>query len=279
MSESYRNFINTVRVASEKQLAVMIAKGVEIFPENSDRMFGTIDVWWIVHDGGMLMLLPFLLTQHKVWRHCKIRIFTVAQMQDNSIQMKKDLEMFVYHLRISAEVQVVEMLDRDISAYTYERTLAMEQRSAMLNLMKKRPLSTRSDSFKIVVDIGPATTSGDAKKSDNKPCGNGSNGRQGHFEKNLYTFTASAARKLKPDVAAVKVDDRNVRRMHTAVRLNEVIRERSSEAKLIILNLPGPPKNETGEENYMEFLDVLTESLDRVLMVRGGGREVITIFS
>lgn len=22
---------------------------------------GSIDVWWIVHDGGMLMLLPFLL--------------------------------------------------------------------------------------------------------------------------------------------------------------------------------------------------------------------------
>ena len=29
----------------------------------------------------------------------------------------------------------------------------------------------------------------------------------------------------------------------------------------------------------MEFLDELTEGLDRVLMVRGGGREVITIYS
>ena len=29
----------------------------------------------------------------------------------------------------------------------------------------------------------------------------------------------------------------------------------------------------------MEFLDVLTEGLDRVLMVRGGGREVVTIYS
>lgn len=25
------------------------------------------------------MLLPFLLTQHKVWRNCKMRIFTVAR--------------------------------------------------------------------------------------------------------------------------------------------------------------------------------------------------------
>lgn len=29
----------------------------------------------------------------------------------------------------------------------------------------------------------------------------------------------------------------------------------------------------------MEFLEVLTEGLDRVVLVRGGGREVITIYS
>lgn len=39
-----------------------------------------------------------------------MRIFTVAQMHDNSIQMKKDLQMFLYHLRLNAEVEVVEMV-------------------------------------------------------------------------------------------------------------------------------------------------------------------------
>lgn len=41
-----------------------------------------------------------------------MRIFTVAQMEDNSIQMKKDLATFLYHLRIEAEVEVVEMVRR-----------------------------------------------------------------------------------------------------------------------------------------------------------------------
>lgn len=71
---------------------------------------GYIDIWWIVHDGGLLMLLPFLLKQHRTWKNCKMRIFTVAQMEDNSIQMKKDLKTFLYHLRIEAEVEVVEMV-------------------------------------------------------------------------------------------------------------------------------------------------------------------------
>lgn len=305
MSKSYRNFMNILHVASDKQKAVMIAKGIELFPENSDRMSGTIDVWWIVHDGGMLMLLPFLLRQHKVWRRCKMRIFAVAQMQDNSIQMKKDIEKFVYHLRLSAEVQVVEMLDKDITAYTYERTLAMEQRSSMLNMMKKkhpsfrRGISETSEQLKVIVELGvPAEDAavtiaesgagapGDSCRDNGGPSGNCENAKstqqqqqQQLFEKNLYTFSAAAALRLNRDRNDVKVDDRNVRRMHTAVRLNEVIREKSAEAKLIFLNLPGLPKTELGEENYMEFLDVLTEGLDRVLMVRGGGCEVITIYS
>jgi len=33
-----------------------------------------------------------------------------TEIEDNSIQMKKDLQMFLYHLRINAEVQVIEMV-------------------------------------------------------------------------------------------------------------------------------------------------------------------------
>ena len=103
-----------------------------------------------------------------------MRIFTVAQAEDNSIQMKKDLKQFLYQLRsavvqiakliihcktpdqfqqlhgkvwykilklisvsrIEAEIDVIEMHDSDVSAYTYERTLIMEQRNEMLQEMK-----------------------------------------------------------------------------------------------------------------------------------------------
>lgn len=37
--------------------------------------------------------------------------------------------------------------------------------------------------------------------------------------------------------------------MHTALKLNEVILKKSSEAKLVLLNMPGPPRNRTGDEN------------------------------
>lgn len=107
-------FLETVRNVTAARMALLVPKGINFFPDSGDKVVGNIDIWWIVHDGGLLMLLPFLLKQHRTWKNCKMRIFTVAQMEDNSIQMKKDLKTFLYHLRIEAEVEVVEMVSINI---------------------------------------------------------------------------------------------------------------------------------------------------------------------
>ncbi|XP_072234919.1 solute carrier family 12 member 7 isoform X3 [Leuresthes tenuis] len=321
--QSWRSFIETVRETTAAHQALLVAKNIDSFPTNQDRLGeGTIDVWWVVHDGGMLMLLPFLLRQHKVWRKCKMRIFTVAQMDDNSIQMKKDLQMFLYHLRLDAEVEVVEMHDNDISAFTYEKTLVMEQRSQMLKQMQlsrterereiqsitdesrssirrknqgttessnlsrqSSPMEdTQEDEAQLIHDRNTASHATINDKADTGP-------EREHMtwtkdklfterNRNRECNTNVAVRDLfnmKPEWESL--NQSNVRRMHTAVKLNEVVVNKSQGAHLVLLNMPGPPSNRGGDENYMEFLEVLLEGLNRVLLVRGGGREVITIYS
>ncbi|KAB0395469.1 hypothetical protein E2I00_003206, partial [Balaenoptera physalus] len=277
-ARAWKTFIGTVRVTTAAHLALLVAKNISFFPSNVEQFSeGNIDVWWIVHDGGMLMLLPFLLKQHKVWRKCSIRIFTVAQLEDNSIQMKKDLATFLYHLRIEAEVEVVEMHDSDISAYTYERTLMMEQRSQMLRHMRLSK-TERDREAQLVKDRNSMlrlTSIGSDEDEETET----------YQEKVHMTWTkdkymASRGQKAKSmegfqDLLNMRPDQSNVRRMHTAVKLNEVIVNKSHEAKLVLLNMPGPPRN----PEDMEFLEVLTEGLERVLLVRGGGSEVITIYS
>uniref|UniRef100_A0A673I238 Solute carrier family 12 member 6-like n=1 Tax=Sinocyclocheilus rhinocerous TaxID=307959 RepID=A0A673I238_9TELE len=286
--QSWKTFINTVRVTTTAHLALLVPKNISLFPSNSEPCAdGFIDVWWIVHDGGMLMLLPFLLRQHKVWRKCSMRIFTVAQMEDNSIQMKKDLATFLYHLRIDAYVEVVEMHDSDISAYTYERTLMMEQRSQMLRQMRLSK-SDREKEAQLVKDRNSMlrlTSIGSDEDDDTDAPGAGDRSaeyRRVHMtwtkDKLLMWLEVCALCSLRLTCVCYR-DQSNVRRMHTAVKLNEVIVNKSHDARLVLLNMPGPPKNTEGDENYMEFLEVLTEGLERVLLVRGGGSEVITIYS
>ncbi|XP_030286325.1 solute carrier family 12 member 6 isoform X6 [Sparus aurata] len=349
--QSWKTFINTVRVTTAAHLALLVPKNISLFPSNSEPCTeGYIDVWWIVHDGGMLMLLPFLLRQHKVWRKCGMRIFTVAQMEDNSIQMKKDLATFLYHLRIEAEVEVVEMHDSDISAYTYERTLMMEQRSQMLRQMRLSKSdreregnpgssssrqeaggATRSQRVRWSFDdvylsprfrstgvLSSNTSKGNTDRqaqlvkdrnsmlrltsigSDDdddtdggerdRPVSSGG-GSSEHHRRVQMTWTKEKTSQYRAthsgcstpegfrDMLSIRPDHSNVRRMHTAVKLNEVIVNKSHDARLVLLNMPGPPRNPDGDENYMEFLEVLTEGLERVLLVRGGGSEVITIYS
>ncbi|XP_033841397.1 solute carrier family 12 member 7 isoform X1 [Periophthalmus magnuspinnatus] len=322
--QSWKNFIETIRETTATHHALLVAKNVDSFPTNQERLGeGTIDVWWVVHDGGMLMLLPFLLRQHKVWRKCKMRIFTVAQLDDNSIQMKKDLQMFLYHLRLDAEVEVVEMHDNDISAFTYEKTLVMEQRSQMLKQMqlsrteREREIQSITDESRSSIrrkhQVAAESSSQSQSRHSSTADDNQEDEAQLIHDRNTAShtaindkadaapervhmtwtkdklFTERRHRECNANVAVrdlfnmkpewESLNQSNVRRMHTAVKLNEVVVNKSQGAHLVLLNMPGPPKNRGGDENYMEFLEVLLEGLNRVLLVRGGGREVITIYS
>uniref|UniRef100_A0A8C2J5I7 Solute carrier family 12 member 5a n=1 Tax=Cyprinus carpio TaxID=7962 RepID=A0A8C2J5I7_CYPCA len=220
--------------------------------------------------------------------------------------------------------------DSDISAYTYEKTLMMEQRSQILkqiNLTKterEREIQSITDSSRgsirrknpaavttqLSVTEEPAASSKEEKpeeeeqlihdKSTNPPTPATPQSPSADAEtpstaiQMTWTEAKCDGEQAKPIGAttpeAIKdlfnmkpewenLNQSNLRRMHTALRLNEVIVKKSQEAKLVLLNMPGPPKNRSGEENYMEFMEVLTEGLNRVLLVRGGGREVITIYS
>uniref|UniRef100_A0A665VJB5 Solute carrier family 12 member 7-like n=1 Tax=Echeneis naucrates TaxID=173247 RepID=A0A665VJB5_ECHNA len=329
--QSWKSFIETVRETTAAHQALLVAKNVDSLPTNQDRLGeGTIDVWWVVHDGGMLMLLPFLLRQHKVWKKCKMRIFTVAQMDDNSIQMKKDLQMFLYHLRLNAEVEVVEMvrLSSEISSVAICSHIFLSKCCVLYFLVQMREMNllytiqsitdeSRSSIRRKNQGAAQGTsfsrqsspledTQEDEVADDNNPLslivrptgpssqswliGCGSSSETGPervhmtWTKDKLFTERTRNRECNANVAMrdlfnMKPNQSNVRRMHTAVKLNEVVVNKSQGAHLVLLNMPGPPRNRGGDENYMEFLEVLLEGLNRVLLVRGGGREVITIYS
>ncbi|CAG2183900.1 unnamed protein product, partial [Oppiella nova] len=40
---------------------------------------GTIDVWWIYDDGGLTLLIPFILRNSPLWAGSKLRVFSVTK--------------------------------------------------------------------------------------------------------------------------------------------------------------------------------------------------------
>uniref|UniRef100_A0A7N6B640 Solute carrier family 12 member 10, tandem duplicate 1 n=1 Tax=Anabas testudineus TaxID=64144 RepID=A0A7N6B640_ANATE len=60
----------------------------------NDQGKKNIDIYWIADDGGLTLLVPYLLTKRKHWRKCKVRVFIVGDEQ-NMEERQKDLNRFV----------------------------------------------------------------------------------------------------------------------------------------------------------------------------------------
>ncbi|XP_068280980.1 solute carrier family 12 member 4-like [Nyctibius grandis] len=228
-----RAFVELLRVAGAGGRALLVAKGLL---GAGGAPGGTLDVWWVVGDGRLLTLLPLLLCRHPAWGGCRVRLFTVALLEDNSERLRRLLGAVARRRGLAAETHVVELHDSDVSAYTYERTLMMEQRSQMLRQMRQ-------------AQGGPAPWQASST-----------------WEEEEEEDGGVPRRGPSPG---------NVRRMHAAERLNEAIGRRSGGAGLVLLDLPPPPPARPPRplENYLEFLEVLTEGLGPVLLVRGGERD------
>ena len=63
---------------------------------------GAIDVWWIVHDGSLLVLLAHLLNLHKMWENCDLRVNTVVEQVEDVESVKQRIQLYLSAMRIRA---------------------------------------------------------------------------------------------------------------------------------------------------------------------------------
>jgi amino acid transporter len=123
-----RDFINVLCTAQNEGMCAIVAQDLVDFPRNDDPpLAGTIDLWWILHDGGILVLLAWLLMQDQIWRKCSVRVFCVLEHHEGmdedaaaevALSLKKLMTAQRFGDDVAVEVIILEHLVLD--PYTHE---------------------------------------------------------------------------------------------------------------------------------------------------------------
>ncbi|KAM9735500.1 solute carrier family 12 member 2 isoform 2-T2 [Menidia menidia] len=191
---------------------------------------GTVDVWWLFDDGGLTLLIPYLLTNKKRWKDCKIRVFIGGK---------------------------INRIDHD--------------RRAMATLLSK---------FRI--DFSDITVLGDINTKPKKE-------HVAAFEELIEPYRLKednmeleAAERLK-NSEPWRITDNELElyrnKTNRQIRLNELLKEHSSTANLIVMSLPLARKGAVSSALYMAWLEVLSQDLPPLLLVRGNHQSVLTFYS
>ncbi|XP_053556068.1 solute carrier family 12 member 2-like [Bombina bombina] len=191
---------------------------------------GTIDVWWMFDDGGLTLLIPYLITTKRQWKDCKIRVFTggkINTIDDNKRMMATLLSKF----RIDYSDIII------------------------IGDINKKP---REESIKYFYDlVDPYRL------------------YEGDFDKE----SADEMRRREP----WKISDDELEMLkektQRQIRLNELLHEHSSSANLIVMTMPVARKGAVSNALYMAWLDILSNDLPPVLLIRGNHRNVLTFYS
>uniref|UniRef100_A0A0D3EMK3 Cation chloride cotransporter n=1 Tax=Oryza barthii TaxID=65489 RepID=A0A0D3EMK3_9ORYZ len=100
-------FVSIINDCITANKAVVIVKGLDEWPNEYQRQYGTIDLYWIVRDGGLMLLLSQLLLTKESFESCKIQVFCIAEEDTEAEELKADVKKFLYDLRMQADVIVV----------------------------------------------------------------------------------------------------------------------------------------------------------------------------
>uniref|UniRef100_A0A3B4ZK99 Solute carrier family 12 member 3 n=1 Tax=Stegastes partitus TaxID=144197 RepID=A0A3B4ZK99_9TELE len=191
---------------------------------------GTIDVWWLFDDGGLTLLIPYLLTNRSKWGDCRIRVF------------------------IGGKINRIDH-DRRAMATLLSRFRIDFSDINVLGDINTKPKKHNKLSFKELIE--PYRLKEDDMEQE-------------------------AAERLKAQ-EPWRITDNELElykaKTNRQIRLNELLKEHSGTAKLIVMSMPLARKGTVSSALYMCWLETLSKDLPPLLLVRGNHQSVLTFYS
>lgn len=245
-------FVSIVNDCHSAGKGVVIIHNIDKLPESGfDRerskqivaKNSTLDLYWLVRDGGLMLLLSGLLKRSAAFSGCELRVFCLGEGAAQLEQLQRDVQRFLYELRIQATVQVLNVRDADRCSHCQS---------------PNHDISRRMEKFLPHLQYVSASETDDQR----------SKREEGETRRRVEGLPP------KP----LPSEDQATRCLHASIKLNATVRMHSEgKAELVLLSMPPPPKDEPAA-NYMQYLDALLDGLPPTLVVRGYRRSVATIY-
>ncbi|KAL2517404.1 Cation-chloride cotransporter 1 [Abeliophyllum distichum] len=97
MSDGFRGIVQTMGLDNLKPniVAVVIVNGLDKWPNEYQRHYRTIDLYWIGQDGGLILILSQPLFTKKSFESCKVQVFCIAEEDSNAEELKADVRKYL----------------------------------------------------------------------------------------------------------------------------------------------------------------------------------------
>eukprot|EP01059_Diplonema_ambulator_P014273 TRINITY_DN25147_c0_g1_i1.p1 TRINITY_DN25147_c0_g1~~TRINITY_DN25147_c0_g1_i1.p1 ORF type:complete len:1241 (+),score=290.42 TRINITY_DN25147_c0_g1_i1:126-3725(+) len=270
-------FSTLLHTAHELSKAAVVIKGIRNFPDSSDFSDVTsptlecdhIDLWWIVHDGGIELLMAFLLRQHPVWGRCELRIFTIIPAEDDTDRLAEALSKELARLKIDA-ILIVHPVEGE---WIREFVCTQEEEALVRNdIMDQLQVTQdeRAREFDAVFATHHNRTFSRTPAAVGSPMMSDSG-----FSRGFSNFDGFPMVELKGEPRR-RSDHRGVSSVTYHFEcLNELIVEHSTSTDLVLISLPDSANFHTPDE-FMECMDRMLNGISRAILIRGTGEQVIT---
>jgi len=257
---SEQGFLRMIAGVKNMKVATMIFRGNHRFPGSNQLITsGMIDVWWIIHDGGLLLLLPHILSKNAVWGKggAKLRIFAVLTKNATPDKLELAVKKHLAEARIVATVTVVDM-----SAFS----LQSDMRSTKMNDQFD---SCRPDTDNI--EASEKTLDEAFGEADNDQC------QYIALRKHLDSDEERSLLYSDDGESGLREIREKQERLKNASALNEMMCLYSSCSNLVITNMPQIESKYSCD--FFNYVDTMCDGIDNCLLIRGSGKEVVTNYA
>ena len=293
-TRSVYDYVDTLKGLINMKRVVCILKGLT-FPQARDKMprGSTIDIYWVVDDGGICLLMSYILSMSTVWRAgVKIRVFVVlTDADENPLVVENAVVDFLQQMRIDASVLIVDLQNASLQDDFRKDpwctvcppgmpTLTVGEKFDLTkagNDDESTAMSSRVSYYGGPPPVPESTKANPLWQAACMPC-----------DYDNYKPTPGAA---FPPVSTMPLgasqENDTVMRQHpppqqtrclsldTAKKFNNLIRRHSLPASLVVTHLPLLHKA-PDTLDFVEYVDAMMNHMNNVLLILGTGVEYLT---